>query len=152
MGPQSEHIEFSMLHLVFIASTTRNSGKNFCNLLFMHIMWLPFPVLPTFLPSFSLWYDAPSPETISLQLPPTPLPPDHYAKHILLRLTDGHKRFTQVRDIDQAEKGGNGPPEGKFMKLGGKVNFRVLSSKIDVIRAKKEAISLVLTNKTSFSC
>ena len=31
---------------------------------------------------------------------------------------------------------GNGPPEGKFMKLGGKVNFGVLSSKIDVIRAK----------------
>ena len=32
---------------------------------------------------------------------------------------------------------GNGPPEGKFMKLGGKVNFGVLSSKIDVIREKK---------------
>ena len=35
-------------------------------------------------------------------------------------------------------EGGNGPPEGKFMKLGGKVNCGVLSSKIDVIRAKKE--------------
>ena len=42
--------------------------------------------------------------------------------------------------------------EGKFMKLGGKVNFGVLSSKIDVIQAKKVVISLVLTNKTSFSC
>ena len=49
-----------------------------------------------------------------------------------------------LRLIDQAEKGGNGPPEGKFMKLGGKVNFGVLSLKIDVIRAKKGAISLVL--------
>ena len=40
--------------------------------------------------------------------------------------------------IDQAEKGGMvPPPEGKFMKLGEKVNFMVLSSKIDVIRAKK---------------
>ena len=43
--------------------------------------------------------------------------------------------------IDQAEKGGggggNGPPEGKFMKLGGKVHFGVLSSKMKVIRAKK---------------
>ena len=29
------------------------------------------------------------------------------------------------------------------MKLGGKVNFGVLSSKIDVIRAKKGAISLI---------
>ena len=37
--------------------------------------------------------------------------------------------------LDQAEKG-NGPPEGKFMKLGGKVNFGVLSSKIDVIWEK----------------
>ena len=34
-------------------------------------------------------------------------------------------------------EGGNGPPEGKFMKLYGKVNFGVLSSKIDVTRAKK---------------
>ena len=41
--------------------------------------------------------DAPSPETISLQLPPIPLPPDHYAKHILSGLTDGHKRFTQIK-------------------------------------------------------
>ena len=38
------------------------------------------------------------------------------------------------------------------MKLDGKVNFGVLSSKIDVIRAKKGVISLALTNKASFSC
>ena len=38
------------------------------------------------------------------------------------------------------------------MKLGRKVNFGVLSSKIDVIRTKKGVISLVLTNKASFSC
>ena len=50
--------------------------------------------------------------------------------------------------IDQAEKG-NGPPEGRFMKLGGKANFGVLRSKIDVTRAKKGAISLVLTNRAS---
>ena len=49
-------------------------------------------------------------------------------------------------------EGGNGLPEGKFMKLGGKINFGVLSSKIDVIRAEKGAISLVLINKASFSC
>ena len=34
-------------------------------------------------------------------------------------------------------KGGNGPPEGKFMKLGGKFHFGVLSSKMKVIRAKR---------------
>ena len=49
-------------------------------------------------------------------------------------------------------EGGNGPPEGKFTKLGGKVNFGVLSSTLNVIRAKKGAIGLFLTNKTSFSC
>ena len=38
------------------------------------------------------------------------------------------------------------------MKLGGKVNFGVLSSKIDVIRAKNGAISLGFTDKASFSC
>ena len=40
---------------------------------------------------------------------------------------------------------GNGPPEGKFTKLGEKVNFGVLSSKLNVIRAKKGAVSLFLT-------
>ena len=49
-------------------------------------------------------------------------------------------------------EGGNDPPEGKFTKLGGKVNFGVLSSKLNVIRDKKGAISLFLTNKASFSC
>ena len=53
--------------------------------------------------------------------------------------------------LDQPERG-KGPPEGKFMRLGGKVNFGVLSQKIDVIRAKNGAITLVLTNKASFSC
>ena len=47
---------------------------------------------------------------------------------------------------------GNGPPEGKFMKLSGKVNFRVLSSKLNAMRAKREGITLLLANKTSFSC
>ena len=49
-------------------------------------------------------------------------------------------------------EGGNGPPEGKFANLGGKVNFEVLSSELNVIRAKEGAITLFLTNKTSFSC
>ena len=53
---------------------------------------------------------------------------------------NGLCRFDRVmRDghIRPGEEGGNGPPEGKFMKLGGKVNFGVLRSKIDVIRAKR---------------
>ena len=40
--------------------------------------------------------DPPSPEAISLELPPKPLPPDHYAKHIS-RLTDANKKFNQVK-------------------------------------------------------
>ena len=64
--------------------------------------------------------------------------------------------FSLMKNFDRRYRpggeGGNGPPEGKFMKLGGKVNFGALSSKIDVIQAKKGAISLVLTDKSSFSC
>ena len=59
--------------------------------------------------------------------------------------------------LDQAEKGGgggggggDGPPEGKFTRLGGKVNSGMLSSKINVIRANKGTISLILMNKSSF--
>ena len=54
-------------------------------------------------------------------------------------------------------EGGNGPPEGKFTKLGGKVNFGVLSSKLNVIRAKGghqplfDKESLVLMLKAVFS-
>ena len=66
-----------------------------------------------------------------------------------LKHQDVLKTFLQGRP---GGEGRNGPPEGKFMKLGGKVNFGVLSLKIDVIRAKKRVISLVLTNKVSFSC
>ena len=48
---------------------------------------------------FSLVFgrDAPSPETISLELPPRPLPHDHYAKHILSRLSEAHKQFSQIK-------------------------------------------------------
>ena len=41
--------------------------------------------------------DALSPESISLALPPKPLPPDHYAKHIITRMTDAHKQFSQIK-------------------------------------------------------
>ena len=41
--------------------------------------------------------DAPSPESISLALPPKPLPQDHYAKHIILCMTEAHKQFSQIK-------------------------------------------------------
>ena len=41
--------------------------------------------------------EAPSPESISLALPPKPLPPDHYAKHIISRMADAHRQFSQIK-------------------------------------------------------
>ena len=38
-----------------------------------------------------------SPETISLELPPRPLPHDHYAKRIHSRLSEAHKQFIQIK-------------------------------------------------------
>ena len=49
--------------------------------------------------------DAPSPETISLDLPVKPLPPDHYAKHMLSRMQIAHQRFTVIKsDICRHQK------------------------------------------------
>ena len=41
--------------------------------------------------------DAPSPETISFDLPVHPLPADHYAKHMLSRMQIAHQRFSQIK-------------------------------------------------------
>ena len=49
--------------------------------------------------------DTPSPETISLDLPVHPLPPDHYAKHMLSRMQLAHQRFTQIKfDLHRHQK------------------------------------------------
>ena len=40
---------------------------------------------------------ATSPEPISLQLPVHPLPPDHYAKHLVARLQTAHQDFTEIK-------------------------------------------------------
>ena len=48
---------------------------------------------------------ATSPETISLQLPVHPLPPDHYAKHLIARLQAAHKDFTEIKaDLHRKQK------------------------------------------------
>ena len=48
---------------------------------------------------------ATSPETISLQLPVHPLPPDHYAKHLVARLQTSHKDFTEIKaDLHRKQK------------------------------------------------
>ena len=43
----------------------------------------------------------------------------------------------QLESYRPGRERGNGPLEGKFTKLGGKVNFGVLSSKLNVVGAKK---------------
>ena len=44
-------------------------------------------------------------ETISLDLPVKPLPPDHYAKHMLSRMQIAHQRFTVIKsDIRRHQK------------------------------------------------
>ena len=48
---------------------------------------------------------ATSPETISLQLPVHPLPPDHYAQHLITQLQSAHKDFTAIKaDLRQKQK------------------------------------------------
>ena len=42
-------------------------------------------------------HNAPSPKTISFDLPVHPLPPDHYAKHMLSRMQLAHQRFSQIK-------------------------------------------------------
>ena len=78
-------------------NTPRNNGRIIYNLLCMHIMLPPFRahrISPHF---FSFGRNALSPETISLELPQRPLPHDHYAKHILSRLSEAHKQFSQIK-------------------------------------------------------
>ena len=41
--------------------------------------------------------DAPSPETISLNLPATALPADHYAAHLVSRVKDAHTHFRAIK-------------------------------------------------------
>ena len=77
---------------------------------------------------------------------------DKKCKGIKKRIVKKTLTFEDYKTCRPGGEGGNGPPEGKFIKLGGRVNFGVLSTEIDVIRAKNGAISLVLTNKASFSC
>ena len=49
--------------------------------------------------------DAPSPETISFDLPVNPLPPDHYARHLLSHMKVAHQQFSQVKsDLRRHQK------------------------------------------------
>ena len=48
---------------------------------------------------------ATSPETISLQFPVHPLPPNHYAKHLISKLQTAHNDFTEIKaDLRHKQK------------------------------------------------
>ena len=65
--------------------------------------------------------NAPSPETLSLELPPKPLPPDHYAQNLILRMHEAHAKFQAIksdirrcqRELYDAASRDNLIPEGK---------------------------------------
>ena len=59
---------------------------------------------------------------------------------LITRVKIAHSFLQSVSDqstFRPGGEGGNGPPERKFTKLGGKGNFGVLSSKLNVILAKR---------------
>ena len=41
--------------------------------------------------------NAPSPETIDLDLPPAPLPADHYAHNLVSRMQQAHEQFRNIK-------------------------------------------------------
>ena len=74
--------------------------------------------------SLVLGRDAPSPETISLELPPRPLPHDHYAKHILSRLSEAGKQFSQIKaDIRHQQREIYDMKACNLAKSGGKIVY-----------------------------
>ena len=70
-----------------------------------------------------------------------PRVPPHHFQFAQVALHLKVKEFFETHCRPGGE-GGNGPPEGKFTKLRGKVNCGVLSSKLNVIGAKKGTITL----------
>ena len=84
----------------------RKNGNSFYNLRFMHTVSPPISGTSNITP-FSLVFGChdTSPETISLQLPVHPLPPDHYAKHLISWLQSAHNDFTAIKaDLHRKQK------------------------------------------------
>ena len=98
MGLQSAPIGSLTHPWVYIVNISKRNGKSTSSLLYMRINnTSPISGTSDITPFFLVFgRDAPSPESISLALPPKPLPPDHYAKHIILRMTEAHKQFSQI--------------------------------------------------------
>ena len=77
---QQEHWENFLQPAVYAHNTSAISGTS--------------DVTPFFL---VFGRDAPSPETISLQLPPNSLPADHYAQQLIARMKDAHTHFREIK-------------------------------------------------------
>ena len=77
---QQEHWEIFLQPAVYAHNTLSISGTS--------------DITPFFL---VFGRDAPSPETLSLQLPPISLPADHYAKQLIARMKDAHTQFREIK-------------------------------------------------------
>ena len=87
-----------------------------------------FNITPFFL---VFGHHATSPETISLQLPVHPLPPDYYEKHLITQLQSAHKDFTAIKVDLRRKKKDLDHHKARFLSIpDGKV---VLCSKITTI-------------------
>ena len=86
--------------------------------------------------------DAPSPETIPLELSPKPLPPDHYAKHIVSHMRDAHKQFSQIKadshgtqqEIYNTKARILSIPDGKIVYIRNDSRFRIRGQATRFIR------------------
>ena len=79
-------------------------------------------------------HDAPSPETISLELRTKPLPSDYYAKHIVSCMQDAHKQFSQIRaDLHRTQQ-------------------EIYNSKARILRIPDGRIVNIRNNSSSRSC
>ena len=75
----------------------QQNGNSFYNWQFMPTRSPQFLVLPISHYFPRLWPSCYLPETISLELPVHPLPPNHYAKHLISCLQSAHKEFTVIK-------------------------------------------------------
>ena len=78
--------------------------------------------------------DARSLETISFDLPVHPLPPDHYAKHMLSRKQIAHQRFSQIKSDFRRHQKDIYDRKARFLEIpSGKVVYIRKSCKLLVL-------------------
>ena len=90
-------ITFQVLLWECFANIIRRNGGSICSQLFKHTIPLPSRSIHYYYTFLVFGRDPLSPECISLDLPASPLPPGHYAKQLVSRLTEANSLFKQIR-------------------------------------------------------